>query len=76
MWRPTVPLGLSTIRPVPLSSDNVPGAPRGWQWASELDCEDFDSRENAQAFLDYFGAENDFMWLDLDGDGSACELGV
>ena len=40
----------------------------------DLDCDDFDTRADAQAY--YRDHPNDADWLDGDNDGRACEWGT
>ena len=50
----------------------VPGAPDWWT-GGDLDCADFASQKDAQAFFEAMGGpENDPDSLDEDGDGVVC----
>jgi hypothetical protein len=40
---------------------------------NDVDCKDFATRAEAQAFFEAQGADDPY-WLDFDGDGRACEL--
>lgn len=61
-----------TFSPIDLTGGVVPGAPKRWDGYSDLDCSDFKTQKAAQSFHDYFAY--DIFWLDLEGDGVACEF--
>ena len=69
----------SSITPGPSSappgaSGDAPGAPANWDGQSDLNCGDFATAADAQAFFDHNGGvNNDTHRLDGDGDGRVCE---
>jgi micrococcal nuclease len=74
LWGMTGPSEAPSATAIPSSSGSAPGAPAGWNGSDDLNCDDFATAADAQAFFEYAGGPaSDPHGLDRDGDGSVCE---